>query len=66
VLWLGVVLLGTGIAALFESSGRRAGLHHPLHRGSAESTPSSDLLHAGVGEVIAFAVLNIAGLATAV
>ena len=50
VLWLGVVLLGTGIAGLFgKLPGRRAqALHHPLHRGSAESALPAHLLHAGV------------------
>ena len=49
--WLGVVLLGTGIAGLFgKLPGLRAGaLHHSLHRGSAESALPPHLLHDGVG-----------------
>ena len=68
VLWLGVVLLGTGIAALF---GKLPGVEprpyiirftedrpNPLYRRICYTLAWS--------EVIAFAVLNIAGLATAV
>ena len=49
--WLGVVLLGTGIAGLFgETSGVRAGaVHHSLHRRSAEPALSAHLLHHRVG-----------------
>ena len=66
MLWLGVVLLGTGIAALFGSSASSRAYHrsftedrpNPLYRRICYTLAWS--------EVIAFAVLNIAGLATAV
>ena len=57
--WLGVVLIGTGIAGL---RGRlpdaRPGRTYPLHRRQAQSALSAPLLHDGLGEVVAFAVLN--------
>ena len=49
-LWLGAVLVGTGIAGLRGrlAGGRAAALHHPLHRGSPEPALSARLLHAGL------------------
>ena len=46
-LWLGVVMVGTGIAGLRGAlAGRRAeAVHHPLHRGSAEPAVPPRLLH---------------------
>ena len=45
-LWLGAVLVGTGMAGLRGRCRRRTGtLHHPLHRGSAQSAVPPHLLH---------------------
>ena len=51
IMWLSVVLVGTGIAGLArEAPGMRTRpLHHPVHRGPAQPAVSAHLLHDGLG-----------------
>ena len=68
-LWLGVVLIGTGDRGTARPpAGRRAAaVHHPVHRGPAQSAlPSRSATRSPGARSIAFAVLNIAGLVIAI
>ena len=68
VLWLGAVLLGTGIAGVARpAAGRRAGaLHHPIHRGQPNPLYRRVCYTFAWSAAITFAVLNIAGLVVAI
>ena len=66
--WLGAVLLATGIAGVARPlAGRRTKAVHPaLHGGQTESTVPPVCYTAAWSDLIAFAILNLAGLIYAV